>query len=110
MNIIGEVEGKTAIIIDDMVDTGGTLTQAAKALKERGAKKVYACATHGVLSGPALQRINESVLEELVITNTIEQSKIKEQSPKIKVLSLAPLLAEAINRINHRSSVSSLFI
>lgn len=110
MNVIGEVEGKTAIIVDDMVDTAGTLTQAAKALKERGATKVYACVTHGVLSGPAIDRINQSELEELVVTNTINQSEKKLGSDKIKTLSLAPLLAEAINRINHRSSVSSLFI
>lgn len=109
-HIIGDVDGKTAIMVDDMVDTGGTLTQAASALKGRGATKVYACVTHGVLSGPALERISQSDLEELVITNTIVQGKEKLQCPKIKILSLAPLLAEAINRINHRSSVSSLFI
>lgn len=110
MNVIGAVEGKTAIIVDDMVDTAGTLTQAAEALSSRGAKKVYACITHGVLSGQALERVEKSVLEELVITNTILQPKAVQGSSKIKVLSMAQLLGEAIKRINHSDSVSSLFV
>jgi ribose-phosphate pyrophosphokinase len=110
MNVIGEVEGKTAIIVDDMVDTAGTLTQAAEALKSRGAKKVYACVTHGVLSGKALERIDKSVLEELVLTNSIQQPKSILSDKKIKILSMAPLLGEAIRRINHSDSVSSLFV
>jgi ribose-phosphate pyrophosphokinase len=110
MNVIGEVEGKTAIIVDDMVDTAGTLTQAADALKSRGAVKVYACVTHGVLSGKALERIDKSVLEELVLTNTIQQPAGVSDSRKIKVLSMAQLLGEAIQRINHSDSVSSLFV
>jgi ribose-phosphate pyrophosphokinase len=110
MNVIGEVDGKTAIIVDDMVDTAGTLTQAAEALKSRGAKQVYACVTHGVLSGKALERIDKSVLKELVISNTIQQPKGVLDNPKIKVLSMAQLLGEAIQRINHSDSVSSLFV
>jgi ribose-phosphate pyrophosphokinase len=109
MNVIGEVKGKTAIIVDDMVDTAGTLIQAAQALKEKGAKKVYACVTHGVLSGKAVERIENSILEELVITDTIRQAEAVLKCAKIKMLSLAPLLGEAISRINHNDSVSSLF-
>jgi ribose-phosphate pyrophosphokinase len=110
MNVIGEVKGKTAIIVDDMVDTAGTLTQAAAALKDRGASKVYACITHGVLSGKALERIKGSVIEELVITDTIRPQESVFKCDKIKILSMAQLLGEAINRINHSDSVSSLFV
>lgn len=110
MNVIGEVDGKTAVIVDDMVDTAGTLVQAAHALTERGAKKVYACITHGVLSGNALERIENSVLEGVVITNTIHQPEEVLKHPKITVLSMAKILGEAINRINHNDSVSSLFV
>ncbi len=109
MNIIGEVEGKTAILLDDMVDTAGTLTQAASALKERGAKAVYACCTHAVLSGPAIDRINASPIDELVVTNTIPEGRAG-VTGKIKVLSIAPLLSEAIRRIHFGESVSSLFV
>jgi ribose-phosphate pyrophosphokinase len=107
MNIIGEVEGKDVIILDDMVDTAGTLTKAAFALKEKGANSVMACCTHGVLSGPAYERINESVLDELVITDTIP---LKQQSEKITVLSAAPMVAEAINRIHSNKSIQSIFV
>lgn len=110
MNVIGDVEGKTAIIVDDMVDTAGTLTQAAQALRDQGAKKIFACATHGVLSGPALERIDKSVLSALVVTNTISQGEAILKHPKIKVLSMAALLGETISRINHSDSVSSLFV
>lgn len=110
MNIIGEVSGKTAIIVDDMVDTAGTLTQAASALKDRGAKKIYACITHGVLSGKALERIENSALSELVITNTIQVSEEAKKCKKIRILSMAKLLGEAISRINNSDSVSSLFV
>ncbi len=110
MNVIGEVNGKNAIIVDDMVDTAGTLTLAAKALQERGAKKIYACITHGVLSGKALERIENSVLEQLVISDTIHQPEAVLQHPRIKILSMAKLLGEAIFRINHNDSVSSLFV
>lgn len=110
MNIIGDVEGKVAIMVDDMVDTAGTLTQGAKALKDNGAKKIYACSTHPVLSGPAITRIAQSALEELVVTNTIPLSKEGAACEKIKVLSVGSLLAEAIKRIYIGDSVSSLFV
>jgi len=110
MNLIGDVRDKVAIIVDDMVDTAGTLTQAAKALREHGATAIYACATHGVLSGPAIERIESSEIQEMVITDTIPLSEAAAQSRKIKVLSVAGLLAEAIRRIHSNESVSSLFV
>ncbi len=110
MNIIGDVSGKVAIIVDDMVDTAGTLTQGAKAVKDNGAKKIYAISTHPVLSGPAISRIEQSVMEELVVTNTIPLTKEGAACDKIKVLSVASLLAEAIKRVYIGDSVSSLFV
>jgi ribose-phosphate pyrophosphokinase len=110
MHLIGDVKDKTAIILDDMIDTAGTLTQAARALKEHGAKTIYACATHGVLSGPAIDRINESDLEKVVITDTVPLGEKEAKTDKIKVLSVAELLAEAIRRIHQDESVSSLFV
>lgn len=110
MNIIGEVEGKTAVLLDDMIDTAGTITQAADALQKNGAKQVYACATHAVLSGPAMDRIEKSPIKELVVTNTIPQMKGAQASAKIKRLSVGPLLGEAIKRIHCGESVSSLFV
>ncbi len=110
MNIIGEVEGKTAIILDDMVDTAGTLTQAAKALKERGANEVHACATHPVLSGPAIERIENSAIDSLVVANTIPLNGNSKNCKKIVSLSIAELLGETIKRIHNSNSVSSLFI
>jgi len=109
MNIIGEVEGKTAILLDDMVDTAGTLAQSADALRKKGARHIYACATHGVLSGPAIERLEKSEIEELVITNTIPLGG-KAECRKIRVLTVAPLLGEAIKRIHFQDSVSSLFV
>jgi ribose-phosphate pyrophosphokinase len=109
MNIIGEVEGRTAILLDDMVDTAGTLAQSADALRKKGARHVYACATHGVLSGPAIDRLEKSEIEELVITNTIPLGA-KAECRKIRVLSVATLLGEAIKRIHFQDSVSSLFV
>ncbi|WNF37081.1 ribose-phosphate diphosphokinase [Bacillaceae bacterium IKA-2] len=108
MNIIGDVEGKTAIIIDDIIDTAGTITLAASALFERGAKEVYACCTHPVLSGPAVDRINNSKIKELVVTNSIPLSEDKLIS-KIKPLSVASLLAKAIVHVHEERSVSILF-
>lgn len=108
INIIGDIEGKSAIIIDDMVDTARTITSGANALMELGAKEVFACCTHPVLSGPAVDWINESHVKELVATNTIYLPKEK-QSDKIKILSIAPLLAETIQRVHNNESVSSLF-
>lgn len=109
MNIIGEVEGKTAVLLDDMVDTGGTLVQSADALRRKGAKHVFACATHAVLSGPAIDRLEKSEIEELVVTNTIPLGS-KAACTKIHVLTVAPLLGEAIKRIHFQDSVSSLFV
>ncbi|NVN91155.1 MAG: ribose-phosphate pyrophosphokinase [Desulfuromonadales bacterium] len=110
MHLIGDVRDKVAILLDDMVDTAGTLTQAAKALKENGATAIFACATHGVLSGPAIERINSSDIEEIVLTDTIPLAGKQEQSSKVRVLSVAALLAEAIKRIHGDESVSSLFV
>lgn len=108
MNLIGNVEGKTAVIIDDIVDTAGSLTEGAKALSKFGAKEIYACCTHAVLTDPAIQRIQDSNITEIIVTNTIPMSPDK-QIPKIKVLSVAPLLGEAIIRIFNELSVSKLF-
>jgi ribose-phosphate pyrophosphokinase len=110
MHIIGDVAGETCIIVDDMIDTAGTLCQAARALQEEGAKGVYACATHAVLSGPALQRINESCLLEVLVTNSIPSVGKAEECTKLRFLSVAELLAEAIRRIHGDESVSSLFV
>lgn len=108
MNLIGSVEGKNAVIIDDIVDTAGSLTEGAKALAKQGAKDVYACCTHAILSDPAVQRIEASNIKELVVTNTIPLPEEK-RTPKIKTLSVAPLLGEAIIRIFGELSVSKLF-
>lgn len=108
MNLIGSVDGRTAIIIDDIVDTAGSLTEGAKALELQGAREVYACCTHPVLSGSAVQRVEASNIKELIVTNTIPLSEDK-KSQKIKVLSVAPLLGEAIVRIFGELSVSKLF-
>jgi len=110
MHLIGDVKGKIAIILDDMIDTAGTLTQAAGALKQNGATKIYASATHGVLSGPAIDRLNGSVIEEVLMTDSIPLGEKANRTSKVKVLSVAPLLAEAIRRIHEDESVSSLFI
>jgi ribose-phosphate pyrophosphokinase len=108
MNIIGNVEGRTAIIIDDIIDTAGTVAMAADALIENGAKEVYACCTHPVLSGPAIERIEKSHIKELVVTNSIALPAEK-KTDKIRQLSVAPLLAEAIVRVFEHKSVSALF-
>ena len=110
MNIIGEVKGKTAIILDDMVDTAGTLTQAAQALKNRGTTSIYACCTHPVLSGPAIKRIEESPIDSLVVTNTIPLSDGAKNCKKITILSVAELLGETVKRIYNSQSVSTLFV
>lgn len=107
MNIIGDVEGQDVILVDDMIDTAGTICKAAEVLKEYGAANVMALGTHAVLSGNAIEKINASVLDEVVMTNTIPLLK---ESPKIKILSVAPLFAEVIRRINNDESVNSLFI
>jgi ribose-phosphate pyrophosphokinase len=110
MHIVGEVKGKVAVILDDMVDTAGTLTEAAKALKKHGATAIYACCTHPVLSGGAIQKINDSPLEELIVTDTIPVNDEENSCKKIKVLSVAELFGEAIQRIHNNESVSSLFV
>ncbi len=110
MNIIGDIQGKTALLLDDMVDTAGTLSQAANALRKEGAKKVVACCTHPVLSGQAIEKINQSDLEELVVTDTIPLRNEATGCKKIVVLSVAQLLGEAIKRIHNNDSVSSLFV
>ena len=109
MNIIGDVAGKVTFIVDDMIDTAGTLVEGAVALMEAGAKEVHACCTHAVLSGPALDRISNAAIKSIVATNTIPLRDGMEGHPKIKILSVAPLLGEAILRINRETSVSSLF-
>jgi len=110
MNIIGEVKGKNAIIVDDMIDTAGTLTQAAGALVDQGALSVIALATHAVLSGPALERLENSPIDFIVVTDTIPLAKEAMENPKIKTTSVANMLGEAIHRINQEDSVSSLFV
>lgn len=110
MNIIGEVEGKRTLILDDMIDTAGTLTQAAEALLGKGAAQVYAACTHPVLSDPAVERIEKSALKEVVVTNTIPLNAKARASSKIRALSVSDLLAEAIQRIHDERSVSSLFV
>jgi ribose-phosphate pyrophosphokinase len=109
MNLIGDVKGKQCIIVDDMIDTAGTLTGAAKALMDYGATRVVACATHGVLSGPAIQRIMESPIDEVIVSDTIPLSPAAKTCSKIKQVSMARLLGEAIKRIHSSDSVSSLF-
>ncbi|MDL2226683.1 ribose-phosphate pyrophosphokinase [Deltaproteobacteria bacterium OttesenSCG-928-M10] len=110
MNIVGEVKDKVAVIIDDMVDTAGTLTQAAEVIQNLGALEVMACATHPVFSGPAIDRIENSVLTAMVVTNTIPLTEKAQNASKIRVMSVAPLLGEAIRRIHQKDSVSSLFV
>ena len=110
MNIIGDVEGFSAVLLDDIVDTGGTLARAAYALKEKGAKGIYACCTHAVLSGQAIKILGESPIEEIIVTDTIPLKEDAKKMRKIKVLSVAALLAQAIQRIHSDESVSSLFV
>ena len=106
MNVIGDVNGKDVILVDDMIDTGGTIVKAARAFKDRGATSVIACCTHAVLSGKAYENLKEDAIDELVVTDTIP---LKEPSDKIKVLSVAPIFGEVIRRVYHNESVNSLF-
>jgi ribose-phosphate pyrophosphokinase len=110
MNVIGEIAGKTCVLIDDMVDTAGTLCQAASVLKARGAVRVVAYITHPVLSGPAVERIKASALDEIVVTDTIPLNEQAKACTKIRQLSVAELLAETLRRINESDSVSSLYL
>ncbi|WP_170840056.1 ribose-phosphate pyrophosphokinase [Halomonas daqiaonensis] len=109
MHIIGEIENRTCVVVDDMIDTAGTLCKAGEALKARGARRVVAYATHPILSGPAVDNITESVLDEVVVTDTIPLSKIARRSGKIRQLSVAGLIAEAIRRVSNEESVSAMF-
>ncbi len=110
MNVIGDVMGCDTLLLDDMVDTAGTMVQAAAALKGKGASRVSAACTHAILSGAAVERISNSVIEEMIVTNTIQLDSKKEQCGKLTVLSIASLLGEAVKRINEESSISSLFV
>jgi ribose-phosphate pyrophosphokinase len=110
MHIIGNVKGKVAIILDDMIDTGGTIVKAAEAIMQNGAKSVYACCSHPVLSGNAVERIKNSSIKELIVTNTIPLTEEAKGLKKIKVLDVSPVLGEAIKRIHRDESVSSLFV
>ncbi len=106
-HVIGDVKGKICVMFDDMIDTAGTITEAAKLLKREGAEEIYVCAAHGIFSGPALQRLDDSPIKEVIVTNSIPADKF--MPDKIKILSIAPLLGEAISRIHSDESVSSLF-
>jgi len=110
LNVVGEVEGKDALILDDIIDTAGTLVQAEEALRRQGARRTYAAAVHGVFSGPALERIEASGLQSLLVSNTIPVEAAMARCPRIRALSVAPLLGEAIQRIHDGASVSSLFV
>jgi ribose-phosphate pyrophosphokinase len=110
MNVIGDVRGRTCILQDDIIDTAGTIQKAASALKEAGAERVLACAVHGVLSGPAIDRIEKSPLDQLIVTNSVPLSPMAQQCKKIVVLSVARLLGQAIRNIHEETSVSSLFV
>jgi len=110
MNVIGDVKGRTCLIIDDLIDTAGTLVKTATALMENGASQVYACASHPVLSGPAVKNISQSCITEVVVTNTIPLSEAARQEPKIKVLTIAGLIGRAIQSIHEETSVSRLFL
>lgn len=109
LSVIGEVKGKTAILVDDMIDTAGTIVNAAIKLKELGTKEIYACCTHGVFSGNAIEKINESPIKELVFLNTIFKGDLCKNNSKFKMLSVAPIFGEAIKRIHHSKSLSPLF-
>jgi len=110
MHVIGDVKGRDALLLDDMIDTAGTITHASSALKQHGANRVLAACSHAVLSGPAISRLNESELDEVVVTNTIALDNKQKECPKLTVLTVAPLLGEAIKRIHEEASVSSLFV
>ncbi len=109
MNIVGDVHGRDVIIVDDLIDTGGTIVNATREMRKKGARRLFASATHGVLSGPAISRLQESEFEQVLVTNTIPLSEEK-RIPKIRVLSVAPLLGEAIKSIHEETSVSRLFV
>lgn len=109
MNVIGDVEGKTCLMVDDMIDTAGTIVQGAEALVKNGAKEVYACCTHGVLSGPALDRLNASPIKEIIVLDTIDMPEAIKNCPKIKIMPVAKYIAKAIKMIYSDSSLSSIY-
>ena len=109
MNIIGNVKNKVCVIVDDIIDSGGTIVNAASALKNKGAKDVYVYITHAVLSGAAVEKLERSKIKKLIITDTIDNSKKIKRTKKIEVISIAPMMSEAIKRISNSTSVSSLF-
>jgi ribose-phosphate pyrophosphokinase len=110
MNVIGDIRGRTCVIADDIIDTAGTIQKAAQALKDEGAERVLACAVHGVLSGPAIERIDKSPLDRLIVTNTIPLEEKKDRCGKLFELSIGRLLGQAIRSIHEETSVSSLFV
>jgi ribose-phosphate pyrophosphokinase len=110
MHLIGDVEGRDAVVIDDMIDTAGTLVQAVTAIQREGARRILACGVHAVLSGPAIERIKASPIEEVIVTNSIPLSAEKRSAGRVTVLTVAPLLGEAIRRIHDEESVSTLFV
>jgi ribose-phosphate pyrophosphokinase len=110
MNVIGDVQGKTCILVDDIIDTAGTICNAADALKQGGASKVVSYATHAVLSGPAIERISNSELDELIVTDTIPLSENASKLKKIKIISMDETLSDAINRVNKEESISAMFL
>lgn len=109
MILVGDVVGKTAILIDDLADTSNTITRAAKLLKREGAKKIYALVTHGILSGDAIDRINASALDHVIVTNSVDQEVHKQKCHKLEVLDIGTMFAEAIRRVHHGESISVLF-
>jgi ribose-phosphate pyrophosphokinase len=109
MMLVGDVQNRVCILIDDLVDTANTITRAAKLLQREGATMVYALITHGVMSGDAIERINASALDKVVVTNSVPQDEHKAQCPKLEVLDIAPIFSEAIRRIHHGESLSVLF-
>jgi ribose-phosphate pyrophosphokinase len=110
MNVVGDVRGRSCLVVDDMCDTGGSLTKVANALKDAGAERIHACFTHAILSGRAVQHLAGSDIEKIVVTNTIPLNSRAAELQNIKVLSIAPLLAKAIKSIHEETSVSSLFV
>jgi ribose-phosphate pyrophosphokinase len=110
MHVIGDVEGRVCMLLDDIIDTAGTLVKSADALRRAGASEVYACATHAVLSGEAIDRISKSHLKQVIVTNTVPLTEAGKKETKIKVLSIAGLIARAIQSIHEETSVSSLFV
>jgi ribose-phosphate pyrophosphokinase len=110
LNVVGDVDGKDVLILDDIIDTAGTLVQAEEALRRQGARSAYAAGVHAVLSGPAVDRLEASQLKQILVTNTIPVDAARARCPRIRPLSIAPLLGEAIQRIHEGTSVSSLFV